>query len=315
MRAIIFAYQELGYICLEEVLKARYEVAAVITHPDNPGEEIWFRSVAGLAREHDIPVYETDTFKRDDWHDRIAALKPDIMFSCMFRKMIHSDILALAPEGAYNLHPSYLPKYRGRCPANWALANGESYTGLTLHRMVRSADAGNIVSQVKVPIGPADDVRDLYASFAAALPGFIAGPLRAMKTGRHTETPQDDSEATVFGGRTPQDGAIDWAWPALKIHNLVRAVAHPYPGAFCDCGQRGRLFIWKTEPPADCAAPDGAVPGSVLSVNPPSVRCGEGILVPKILQWENGPELPAQEFAAKYNLRPGDLITARSEAK
>lgn len=315
MRAVVFAYQELGYICLEQVIKAGYEVAAVITHPDNPGEEIWFRCVAALARKHGIQVFETETFKRADWFDKIAALKPEVMFSFMFRKMIHSDVLALAPKGAFNLHPSYLPKYRGRCPANWVLVNGESYSGLTLHRMVKSADAGAIVAQVKVPLVPADDVKDLYAKFAAVLPEFIAGALENIKNGAHTETPQIDAEATLYGGRKPADGSINWADSAQKIHNLIRAVAHPYPGAFVDAGETGRLFIWKSEAPVDSALKRTGVPGTILSLEPLSVECGEGILVPKILQWEQGPELPAQEFAWNYNLKPGESITVRSEAK
>jgi len=282
MRAIVFAYQELGYICLEQVLKAGYDVAAVVTHPDNPGEEIWFRSVAELARRNNIPVMEAESFKKADWYDGIAALRPDIMFSFMFRKMIHSDILALAPKGAFNLHPSYLPKYRGRCPANWVLVNGETETGLTLHRMVKSADAGAIAAQVKVPITPDDDVRSLYAKFAAVLPDFIAKALLDIKEGRHTETPQNDAEATLFGGRKPDDGIIDWTNPAPLIYNLIRAVAHPYPGAFCDMGEQGKLFIWQSAPLMRSALERTGNPGTVLSVNPLSVECGEGILVPKI---------------------------------
>ncbi|MFA6582995.1 MAG: formyltransferase [Elusimicrobiaceae bacterium] len=314
MRAIVFAYQELGYICLEQVLNAGFDVAAVITHHDNPGEEIWFRSVARLAESRGIPVWKTDSFNKDEWFDRIRAVGADVFFSFMFRKMIHSSVLALAPKGAFNLHPSLLPKYRGRCPANWVLVNGERETGLTLHRMVKSADAGAIVAQTRVEITPEDDVRSLYAKFAAVLPEFIFGAVTDIRNGTYKETTQDDSSASLYGGRGPQDGVIDWSGSALSIHNLVRAVAHPYPGAFAVSGKGEKLFIWKTEPPQSGSASSGK-PGTVLRVSPLEIECGQGFLSPKILQWKNEAELSAPDFVRQYNVKAGDLITERSALK
>src|SRR5437667_6442227 len=115
-RIIVFGYSDMGCACLELLLRPKAGVVAVFTHEDKPGENLWFRSVAALAREHDIPVFMPVSLKSPEWEERFRNLKPDILFSFYYRSMIPVRLLKLAPLGAFNVHGSLLPKYRGRAP-------------------------------------------------------------------------------------------------------------------------------------------------------------------------------------------------------
>ena len=137
MKAVVFAYHDMGCLGVQAVLDAGYDIAAIFTHADNPGENAFFGSVSRLAADAGIPVYAPDDVNHPIWAERIGQLAPDVIFSFYYRHLISDAILALAPAGAFNLHGSLLPKYRGRAPLNWVLVNGESETGVTLHRMVK----------------------------------------------------------------------------------------------------------------------------------------------------------------------------------
>jgi len=306
MRAIVFAYSELGVLCLEELVNAGTDVAAVVTHHDAAGENLWFPSVAKKARAHGLNVFETDSVSADIWLPRLAALKADTIFSFMLRCMLPEEILDLAPERAFNLHPSLLPKYRGRAPANWALVNGEKETGLTLHLMVKHADAGDIVAQERVPIGPDDNIADLNRKFAEVAPRLLRGALPAIASGKFTRIPQNPAEVTKFGRRTPADGLFNADCPADKIHNLVRAVAHPFPGAFCQTADGRKLFVWKTVLRNDerVCAPSGVV----LGTNPLVLCAGGRTIEFASLHYEGEPEVSGAEFAAAHGLRPGQKL-------
>jgi UDP-4-amino-4-deoxy-L-arabinose formyltransferase/UDP-glucuronic acid dehydrogenase (UDP-4-keto-hexauronic acid decarboxylating) len=156
-------------------------------------------------------------------------MKPDVLF--YYRNMLGDDILSLAPKGGFNLHGSLLPKYRGRAPLNWVLVNGETETGVTLHRMVSRADAGDIVAQQTVAIGADDAALTLHRKLCAAASELLTRLCRRFVK-ENPERAQDESQATYVGRRTPEDGRLDWEKPALTLHNLVRAVSDPWPGAF-----------------------------------------------------------------------------------
>ena len=156
MKTVVFAYHDMGCLGIEALLAAGYEISAIFTHTDNPGEKAFYGSVARLAAERGIPVYAPDNVNHPLWVERIAQLSPEVIFSFYYRHLICDEILQLAPAGAFNLHGSLLPKYRGRAPLNWVLVNGETETGVTLHRMVKRADAGAIVAQLRVAIAPDD---------------------------------------------------------------------------------------------------------------------------------------------------------------
>jgi methionyl-tRNA formyltransferase len=241
MRAVVFAYHNVGVRCLKVLLARGVEVSLVVTHRDNPAENIWFASVVALCEEHDIPHVAPDDPATPDLFARVQAAQPDCIFSFYYRHMLPVDLLALAKTGAYNMHGSLLPKYRGRVPVNWAVLHGETETGVTLHEMAAKPDAGAIVAQTLVPILPDDTAYEVFGKLTVAAEQTLWRILPAMFMGEIPKLPNDLSKGSYFGGRTPEDGRIDWSQPAQAVYNLHRAVAPPYPGAWTTIG--GRTFV------------------------------------------------------------------------
>ncbi|MCR4331335.1 MAG: formyltransferase [Sulfuricaulis sp.] len=310
---VVFAYHDVGVECLDALVSRGSRVLAVFTHRDNPEEQIWFRSVAQLARRHGIPVHTPDSVNTPEWIARLREMQPDIIFSFYYRNLICQEILDIPRLGAFNMHGSLLPKYRGRVPINWAVLNGETETGATLHWMVKRPDAGDIVNQEAVPIDPRDTAQDVFIKVTAAARQVLERGLEAIKQGRAPRRPQDESQASYFGGRKPDDGRIDWHADAQRIFNFIRALTHPYPGAFTDVqdaqmpraqGCAGaadvegrRFFVWWAEP-----RPDGAGrPGQVVSVAPLRVAAGNGSLEITKWQWRGGPEQEGGAHGLRLN--------------
>jgi methionyl-tRNA formyltransferase len=175
------------------------------------------------------------------------------------------------------MHGSLLPKYRGRAPINWAVLHGEPRIGMTLHRMVRSADAGAIVDQEGVDIGPRDTAEQAFRQVLPCARRVLVRQIDALLAGRAPETPQDDAQATYFTGRKPEDGRIDWRRGSREIFNLIRAVTDPYPGAFTDVGG-ARLMVWWGEHETPAARSLTGRPGEVLSLSPLVIATGDGAL-------------------------------------
>jgi UDP-4-amino-4-deoxy-L-arabinose formyltransferase/UDP-glucuronic acid dehydrogenase (UDP-4-keto-hexauronic acid decarboxylating) len=304
MRLVVLAYQEVGCVCLESLLRAGADVRLVLTHEDDPRENIWFRSVGALAESAGLPVLTPADPNAPEVLEIVRACEPDFIFSFYYRRMLTRPFLDLARIGAYNLHGSLLPRYRGRAPVNWVLVRGETETGVTLHRMVARPDAGPIVAQIKTPIAETDDAAGLYAKIVKAAAGLMDQTWPSMAAGQFRETPQDESLASYFGGRRPEDGLIDWRRPAREIYNLCRAVTHPYPGAFT-FHQGRRLYVWRawydetrtgTEPPGTVVGPAGS--------DGQPVSTGWGRLLVRAAQWEDGMELSASDLA-RAGLVPG----------
>jgi len=272
---VLFGYSDVGYECLDLLVGQGRDVRLVVTHEDSPSEAKWFRSVASLAKAAGIACVTAELKDDPGIEAQIAAIAPDLILSCYYRRMIPARVLAYARRGAFNMHGSLLPKYRGRAPVNWAILHGETQVGATLHQMVKRADAGDIVDAQAVPVGPEETAFEAMGKVVGAARLVLARQIDALLAGTAPQTPQDEAAATLFGGRTPEDGRIDWTWPAPRIVNLVRAVAAPFPGAFSDgpgAGAGGsRLFVWR----ARKAAGTG-VPGTVLATAPLVVACGGG---------------------------------------
>ena len=278
-RIVVFAYHEVGYVCLRFLITQGVNVVAVFSHDDNPAEEIWFRSVSALAREFQLPLYTPNCVNTAEWVERIRAIQPDLIFSFYYRSMISERILELARLGAYNMHGSLLPRYRGRAPVNWAVLRGETETGATLHVMVKRPDAGDIVDQQAVPIGPEETARAVFDKVTSAARSVLARQLENLLTGQAPRRKQDESRATYFPGRSAEDGRIDWGIDSRGVFNLIRAVTHPYPGAFTEFNSR-RFFIWWASP-VQC---ESAKPGEVVSVSPLRIAAGKGCL--EVIDWE-----------------------------
>ncbi len=287
-RILFFGYSEVGYDCLSLLLERGDNVVALITHEDNPHEKIWFKTPAVAAREKNLPVFTPDSVNNPEWREKIAALRPDLILSVYYRHMIGTKILALPPLGAWNMHGSLLPKYRGRAPINWAVLHGEPRMGMTLHRMVKSADAGAVVDQDGVEIGPRDTAEQAFRKVMPCARRVLARQIDALLAGTAKETPQDESQANYFGGRKPEDGRIPWTQTSRQIFNLIRAVTDPYPGAFADAGA-ARLMVWWAETDSPATKGKHGAPGEVLSLAPLVVATGDGAIELTKTEWRGAP--------------------------
>ncbi|QXH97978.1 bifunctional UDP-4-amino-4-deoxy-L-arabinose formyltransferase/UDP-glucuronic acid oxidase ArnA [Pseudomonas monsensis] len=304
-KTVVFAYHDIGCAGIEALLDSGYDIAAVFTHADDPKENAFYASVAQLCASKGIPVHAPEDANHPLWIERIAKLNPEYIFSFYYRNLLSEALLATAKKGAFNLHGSLLPHYRGRAPANWVLVNGETETGVTLHRMVKRADAGAIVAQQRVAIERSDTGLTLHAKLRTAASDLLRDTLPNMLQGKITETPQDESKATVFGRRTPADGKLVWAKPAEELFNLVRAVTRPYPGAFCAVGEH-KLIVWSAEV---VKGNEGQAPGRVISVDPLRIACGEDSLVVTAGQRnDNGLYLSGPQLANELGLVDGSLL-------
>lgn len=287
-RIVFFGYSEVGYDCLSLLLERGDNVVALITHEDNPDEKIWFKTPAVAARGRGVPVFAPDNVNTPVWVARIGALQPDLILSVYYRHMIGLAILGLPRLGAFNVHGSLLPKYRGRAPINWAVLHGERRIGMTLHRMVKKPDAGAIVDQAGVDISPRDTAEQAFRKVLPCARTVLSRQMDALLAGTAPEKPQDDAQATYFSGRKPEDGRIDWQQPAAAIFNLIRAVTDPYPGAFTDVGP-ARLMVWWAETDTPATRGRRGSPGEVLSVSPLVVACADGALELTKREWRGSP--------------------------
>jgi len=301
-RAVVFAYHNVGVRGLKVLLAHGVDVALVVTHDDAPTETIWFGSVAGTAAEYGLPVITPDDPNGAPIVSRVSSLAPDFVFSFYYRKMLKRPLLDCAKRGALNLHGSLLPKYRGRAPVNWAVLHGERETGATLHYMTEKPDNGDIVARQRVPILPDDTAKDVFDKVTLAAEIALDGAMPALVAGTAPRTPQDAAQASYFGGRKPEDGRIDWTRDAAAIHNLVRAVAPPYPGAFTSvAGVPVRVLrtrVLDRETPATLTPTIGVERGRLLA------RCGAGGTLAVLSLEIGGQPADANAFASRFGAAP-----------
>lgn len=312
IKAVVFAYHDIGCVGLQALLESGYHIAAVFTHADDPSEKTFFGSVAQLCAQHDIPVHAPEDPNHPLWIERVGKLDPDFIFSFYYRRLLSEPLLACASKGAFNLHGSLLPRYRGRAPANWVLVNGERETGVTLHQMVKRADAGPIMAQQRVPISALDTALTLHGKLRKAAANLLSDALPLLARGRLPGMPQDESQATCFGRRTPADGLIDWARPAAQLNNLIRAVTQPYPGAFCPVGEH-KLIVWSARVEE---ADHGLAPGTVIDCDPLRIACGEGALVIGAGQrGDDGLYLSGVQLAREFGLVQGSRLQGQNQSR
>lgn len=294
--AVVFAYHNVGVRCLSVLLAQGIDVKLVVTHEDSASENIWFSSVKSLAQEHGIPVVTPVDPHDDATMALLKAASPDFLFSFYYRSMLKTSILEIPHRGCFNMHGSLLPKYRGRVPINWAVIHGETESGATLHEMVVKPDAGRIVDQMAVPILPNDTAEEVFNKVLVAAELTLQRALPGLVNGTAVLREMDLKSGSYFGGRKAEDGRIDWTQPAAAIHNLVRAVTHPYPGAFTDT-RDGRLVIWRTLPVAHCSAGQPAIycEGDQLFA-----RCADGATLRLLSAELNGVALSASVFHSRF---------------
>jgi len=299
-RAVVFAYHNVGVRCLATLLAHGVEVPLVVTHRDSPAENVWFSSVAEFAAERDLETAFPEDPNEAGFAARIEALAPDFLFSFYYRKMLRARLLAGPRRGALNMHGSLLPKYRGRAPVNWAVIRGETETGASLHYMTEKPDAGAVVGRQRVPILPDDTAREVFDKVSLAAELVLDAALPDLLAGRAPGVAQDLAQGSYFGARRPEDGRIDWRMSAREIHDLVRGVAPPYPGAFASLrGVPLRILRTRVEPARACPAPALYCEGARCYVD-----CASGGRL-RLLQFElDGRAAGAAELQARFGSEP-----------
>lgn len=286
---VVCAYHTVGYRCIEALLIQGAKISLIFTHEDSPEEKIWFQSVRALADSRGIPCLTSDINLPENV-EQVRALAPDFIFSFYYRTMIKPELLEISKAGAINLHGSCLPRYRGRAPINWAVINGETETGATLHYMVAKPDAGDIIDQERVVIAFTDTAHDVFGKVTDAAVTVMTRSWPLLRDGVAGRSPMDLASGSYFGGRKPSDGQINWNKRAVEIYNLVRGVTHPYPGAFTYLNGK-KVFVWQAWP-----TKGSGEPGQIVSQYPLMVGTAEGLLEIRTLQLESDPEGTAQQF-------------------
>ena len=297
----MFGYSNVGDRCLRVLHAGGVQVALVVTHRDHPGETLWFSRVADTAADLGLPVVYAEDLDPQALAAQVASAAPEVIFSFYFRSMLPSSILECARLGAFNMHGSLLPRFRGRAPTNWAVLKGATETGATLHRMVARPDAGTIVDQCAVPILPDDTARQVFDKVCVAAEVVLWRSLPAIAGGCAPEHANDLSQGSYFGGRKPEDGRIDWTRSAAEVYNLIRAVAPPYPGAFTECAGR-RLVVAEARRRVAPLSGPAAVEGLAVDDGRMVGVCGDGGLIDIRVLLEGGRSVDAATLAAWLNL-------------
>jgi UDP-4-amino-4-deoxy-L-arabinose formyltransferase/UDP-glucuronic acid dehydrogenase (UDP-4-keto-hexauronic acid decarboxylating) len=304
-RWVVFAYHTIGARALEALVARGEEVAAVVTHADDRAEGSWFESVVDVARTHCIGCLTPLSPNVPEVVETLRGLDPDLILSVWYRRLLGPELLAVPRVAALNLHGSLLPAYRGRAPLNWVLVNGETRTGVTLHHMTLAADAGDIVAQRPISIDPDDTAFTLYERMVKVGVELLLETYPAVLANTAARVVQDHARATTVPRRRPEDGRIEWTWPAARIFSMIRAVADPYPGAFVGDGP-ARLRLWSASMLEGSAG--GAAPGTIVRIVPSrgiAVATGQGLLLITRLQSADGVAEPGDRWAERRALRAG----------
>jgi len=253
--AIVCAYSQVGREALAGLVDAGIRISALFTYP-HASEDAWFEPPARLAESLGIPVFLEPKFNEDQVYERIKAAQPDFLFSFYFREMIQARFLEIPRLGAYNLHGSLLPAYRGRAPINWVLVKGETETGVTLHAMTPKPDDGDIVGQTAIPIAWDETALTLTRKAATAGRRLVTATVPRLVDGTAIRIPQKTlGPSTYFGGRKPEDGELCFDMTAREAFNLIRAVADPWPNAFLKLSGGMAKVSWAL--PTEEACPQG----------------------------------------------------------
>jgi len=292
---------------LERIVETGHQVLAVLTQPDRPrgrGQNTAASPIKETAIRLALPVYQPERVRRPEAVEYLRALALDAMVVVGYGQIIPQSVIDLAPLGIINVHASLLPKYRGAGPIQWAIVNGETRTGVTTMRIDAGLDTGDMLLKAETDISPEETALELGARLSVMGADLLVDTLAGLAAGNITPRPQDSSQATYAPLLKKEDGQIDWAQPASAIHNRVRGL-QPWPGAFT--AFRGQtLHIWKASVGVVSAA--SAAPGRIVSLRPPLVACGEGMLELGEVQLEGRKRMSATDFANGQRLTENEVL-------
>jgi len=312
LRIVFMGTAELACASLEKLsADNRFQVAGVVTQPDKPkGRQLQFQAspVKILAQQLSVPILQPARARDEAFISQLRELRADLIVVAAYGQILPAALLAAPKFGCLNVHTSILPKYRGAAPIQWAIADGEPETGVTIMQMDVGLDTGPILSLRRTPILPTDDSQSLHDRLAIlgaellveTIPGYVSGTISPV--------PQPAEGASYAAKIKKEDGRIDWRLPAKTIWNRLRAFT-PWPGAFTfrqDAASPQMLKIWKAEV-VDKSGPAGDLLTS--DKNGITIGCGHGSLRIIELQREGGKRLPADQFLAGFPLKPRDTFS------
>jgi len=275
MRILFFGGHDLGKITLEYLLEQDKDVvAAVMTETDNE----WYHGLEEVTDNYNLKLFEEKNINDNQFVEKVRnELKPDLIISVNFDQIFKKEIINIPEKGCINIHASLLPKYRGRAPLNWAILKGEKETGVTVHYINEGIDTGKIILQEKIEIKKTDYIANILEKVKEKYPEMINEAVDLIGNDEIKPVKQKKENGSYYGKRTPADGLIDWSQSAKDIYNLIRAVSHPYPGAFTYLNDE-KVFIWRAEVKAETA--NNEQPGKIIEKNYDTflVQCGRGQL-------------------------------------
>jgi methionyl-tRNA formyltransferase len=327
MKLIFMGTPEFAVPSLERLIRDGHEIGAVFTQPDKPagrGKNLQSPPVKTFAVEHAIPVHQPAKIKTNEEARVIFdTIKPDACVVAAYGKILPEWMLAIPRLGSINVHASLLPKYRGAAPINWAIANGERETGVTIMQMDAGLDTGDMLLSCAIEIKSEETAPELSARLSDLGAELLSETLRRLERGEIKPQPQDSTEATYAPMLKREDGLIDWRMNAREIANRVRAF-QPWPGTYT-FSRGARLTIWQAHETAGDQTSDDQInqsaqaevdPSTIIAIDKSGliVACaGSTALRIEELQIEGKRKLSAREFLNGMRLSIGDRITEGSE--
>jgi methionyl-tRNA formyltransferase len=296
---------------LVALLDSPAEVVSVITVPAGQGPlPAGYVDLAPLAGAHGVPVRRCADINAAGEVEHIRRLAPDLIVVVGWTRLLGPELLAVPRHGCVGFHASLLPRYRGRAPVNWAILRGEDATGNTMMYLDAGTDTGDVIDQRRVPIGPDDTCATIYAMVAESGAGMLMEHLQALLAGTAPHRPQGPATSDILRKRTPQMGITDWHRPATAVHDWIRALTMPYPGAFGFWSGR-KVMLWASAAPGQVASgqvASGGRPGEVLGYHDHGVRVGtaDGSLLVTAMSDPGSAPQPAQAWARQSGMRPAD---------
>lgn len=297
MNIFLFLGSRRGYAVLKKLIEVEAKIVGVLCLVEDAHEEQYHPKITAIAAEYSIPIFYSSEIKPSAYKTVLTQIKPDIAFVIGWRYLINKETYRIPNKGTFILHDSLLPKYRGFAPMNWAIINGEKETGVSLLYISEKMDSGPIIDQASTKIALNDTAKTLDERLIQLYETLIIRNLPQLESGQAKSIPQDENLASYACKRTPEDGAINWQNSALQIHNLVRGLTKPFPGAYT-LFKGKKIYIWETELPKTQAYYVGCVPGRVLKKHARMIEVltGEGVILLKKLQFVDEEEQDATDI-------------------
>ncbi|MBI4174474.1 MAG: methionyl-tRNA formyltransferase [Candidatus Aenigmarchaeota archaeon] len=305
MKIVVIGPTLLTRKCVEALIRKGERISAIYTLDDSLALGKSRFAIMDDFAEKNIPLYKVKDINSPEVIEQIRKINPDLIFELGWSQIISPDILKIPGKGCIGVHASLLPKNRGAASLNWALIRGDKKTGVTLFYLAEKPDDGDIIAQKEFDIDDRDDIATLHCKSDDASVQLILENIDLIRSGTAKRIRQDPKQVTFTTRRKPEDGIIDWSRPARDIYNWIRAQTHPFPGAFTFWKGK-KIYAWTAEPMNGSGRP-----GEIISIEAKRgvlVGTGDGTILLKRIQIEDGVEMWADDFAERHDIKQGDIL-------